>query len=106
MTGLPCSRRAFGFGALAERVVENDDVGPVDVFLPIVGLGDEAVGDVALFFVADVIADFVAFFEDLPGDVADESGQRDKQKVLLFPSIPQFHKDKLPILYERQLKNC
>ena len=80
MTGLPAARRALSFGALAESVVEDDDVGPFGVALPVFGFGDEAVGDVALFFGFDVVADVVAFLENLPGDVTDEAGERDKEK--------------------------
>jgi len=63
----------LGFGTLTEGVIEDDDVGPLRIFFPVGGFGDEAVGDVALFFVVDVIADFVALLEDLPSDVTDES---------------------------------
>ena len=65
---------------MAESVVEDDDVGPLGVAFPIVGFGNEAVGDVALFFGFDVVADVVAFFENLPGDVTDEAGEGDKEK--------------------------
>ena len=78
--GLARVAEGFGSGALAESVVEDDDVGPLGVALPIFGFGDEAVGDVALFFGFDVVADVVAFFEDLPGDIADEAGKRDEEK--------------------------
>ena len=74
----------MSFGALAEGVVEDDHVSPGNIFLPIGGLGDEAVGDVAFFCVVDVIADFVAFLDDLPGDVTDEARQRYKEKFALF----------------------
>ena len=67
------SAQGLSLRALTERVVEDDDVGPLGVFLPVDGLGNEAVGDVALFFVVDVIADVVAFFENLPRDVADQT---------------------------------
>ena len=59
--------QSFGFGTLAERVVEDDDVGPFGVALPILGFRNEAVGDVALFFSFDVVTDVVTFLEcDLP----------------------------------------
>ena len=76
------------FFALAEGVVENEDVRPVDIFFPIFGLGHKAVGNVALFLVADEVSDFVAFFGNLPGDVADQSGERYKQKILLLQRSP------------------
>lgn len=60
--GLAGGTESAGFGALAERVVENDDVGPLSVALPVLGFRDETVGDVALFFGFDVVADVVAFF--------------------------------------------
>ena len=63
---------------LAQRVVENEDVRPVDIFLPVFGLGDKAVADVALLLIADEVANFVTFFGNLPGNVADESSQRYK----------------------------
>ena len=72
------------FFALAERVVEDDDVRPIYVFFPVLRFGDEAVGDIALFLVADEVADFVAFFGNLPGDVADQSGERNKQEIFLI----------------------
>jgi hypothetical protein len=77
---LPRGTESVGFGALAESVVEDDDVGPLGVTFPIFGFGDEAVGDVALFFGFDVVTDVVAFFENLPGDVTDESREGDKEK--------------------------
>ena len=82
--GLARGAKSLGFGALAESVVEDDDIGPLGVALPVFGFGDEAVGDVALFFGFDVIADVVAFLENLPGDVTDESGERDKEKFAFF----------------------
>ena len=60
--GLAAGAKSAGFDALAERVIENDDVGPLGVALPVLGFGDEAVGDVALFFGFDVVADVVALF--------------------------------------------
>jgi hypothetical protein len=78
--GLAGSAEGLGLGALAESVVENDDVGPLGIFFPIFGFGDEAIGDVALFFGFDVVADVVAFLEHLPGDVTDETGERDEEK--------------------------
>ena len=73
MTGLPLAAQGLGSAALTEGVVEDDDIGPLGVFLPIAGFGDEAVGDVAFLLVVDVIADVVAFLENLPSDIADES---------------------------------
>ena len=74
----------LGFFALAERVIENDDVRPVDVFLPILRLGHESVGDVAFLLVPDEVADFVSLFGNLPGNVADEPRERNEQKILLL----------------------
>src|SRR4029077_11435899 len=74
------SAESLSLGTLAKSVIENYDVGPLGVFFPILGFGDEAIGDVALFFGFDVVADVVAFFEHLPGDVTDETGERDKEK--------------------------
>src|SRR5215472_15850987 len=68
--------------ALTQGVVEDDDVGPLLVLLPILGLRDEAVGDIAFLLVGDKIADFVALLGHLPGDVADQAGERYKQEIL------------------------
>ncbi len=68
------------FGALAECVVEDDDVGPLGVFFPVDGFLDKTVGDVAFFFVIDVIADVVTFLENLPGNVTDQTGEGNKKK--------------------------
>ncbi len=68
------------FGALSESVVEDDDVGPLGVLLPVGGLGDKPVGDVAFAFRFDVITNFVTFFENFPSDIADESRDGNKEK--------------------------
>src|SRR5258708_2050375 len=60
--GLAGGAESLSLSALAESVVEYDNVGPLGVFFPIDGFGNEAVGDVALFFGLDVVADVVAFF--------------------------------------------
>ena len=78
----------FGLFALAERIVEDDDVGPVGVLFPVLGLGDEAVADVFFLFVSDEIANLVAFLRNLPGDVADESRERHEQEILLLHRAP------------------
>ena len=83
-TGLPLRAQRLRLLALAERVVEDDDVRPVDFLLPVVDLGHEAVGDVALLLVLDEVADLVAFLHDLPGDVADEAGDRDEEELALL----------------------
>src|SRR4029077_18959099 len=70
------------FSTLAEGVVEDDDVGPLAIFFVAAGFGDKAVGDVAFFFVFDVIADFVAFLDYLPGDVADQAGKGNEKKFI------------------------
>ena len=77
------ARSACGLLALAERVVEDDDVRPVDFLLPVAHLGHEAVGDVALFLILDEVADLVALLRHLPGDVADESGDGYEKKLAL-----------------------
>ena len=61
------------FFALAQGVVENEDVRPIDIFFPVFGFGDKAVANVALFFITDEVANFMSFLGNLPGDVADES---------------------------------
>src|SRR5262249_16346369 len=40
--------------ALAERVVEDDDVGPVGIFVRVFGLRHKAIGDVRFFFFFNV----------------------------------------------------
>jgi len=69
--------------ALAQGVVEYDDVRPVLVLFLVLGLRDEAVGDIAFLLVGDEIMDFVTLLRYLPGDVADQAGQGYKQKILL-----------------------
>src|SRR5467141_23757 len=72
--------KGLSLDALAESVIEYDNVGPLGVFFPILGFGDEPIGDVALLFGFDVVADLMAFFEHLPGDVTDETGERHEEK--------------------------
>jgi len=64
--------QCFGLGTLAEDVVEDDDIRPVDMRFPVVDLRYETVADCALRFVFYVITDLVAFLDDLPGYVADQ----------------------------------
>ena len=79
--GFAGGAKSLRAGALAEGVVEDDDIGPIGgVFFPVFGFGDEAISDVTFFFVFNEIADVVTFFEDLPGNVADETGERSKKK--------------------------
>ena len=94
--------------ALAERVVEDDDVGPVDVLLPILRFGHESVRDVAFLLVPDKVADLVALFGNLPGNVADESRERNKQKILLLHhTLPwDFAEAKVLILSAREPPKC
>ena len=68
---LPAQLR--GQRAVPQHVVEDDDVGPVDVGAPVVGLRHEAGGDLALLGVLDVVLRRVAFLGHLPGDVADQA---------------------------------
>ena len=81
---LSLGAQGLGFLSLSERVIEDDDVGPVGVLLGVFGFGHEAVGNVGFFLVFDVVADFVAFLGDLPGDVADQSAERVEEKLFLF----------------------
>jgi len=62
--------------ALPEYVVEHNDVGPVGVRLPVVDLGYEAISNVALVLVANVVAHVVAFVSDPPGNVTDQTVDR------------------------------
>src|SRR5262249_20037696 len=68
---LASGAEGLSFGALAQGIVKDNDIGPLDVILPVGRLGNEPVGNVALFLVVDVIADLVALLEDLPSDIAD-----------------------------------
>jgi hypothetical protein len=77
---------------LAERIVEDNNVRPLGVLFPLLGFGDKTVGDVVLFFGFDVIADIVAFLEDLPGDVTDETGERNKEEF----TFVHFEKSQAP----------
>jgi len=72
------------FLSLSKRVIEDDDVGPVSVFLRVLGFGYKAVSDVGFFLILDVIPDFMAFFGHLPCDVADQSAERVEEESLLF----------------------
>ena len=82
--GLAGGAQGLGLGALAEGVVEDDNVGPLAVFFVVGGLGDETIGDIAFLLVFDEVADFVAFLDDLPGNVSDEAGERGKEEFLFF----------------------
>src|SRR5262249_16344479 len=68
------------FLSLTQSVIEDDDVGPRDVRLPVVRLRHKAVGDVLLLLVGDEVADLVALLDDLPGDVADQARERDEEE--------------------------
>jgi len=56
MTGCRRRRRVCALVPLAEGVIKNDNVGPVGVLFPVLGFGDEAIGDVAFFFRFTVVA--------------------------------------------------
>jgi len=90
----------LGFGALTKGVVEDDDIGPLAIFFIVAGFGNEAVGNVAFFFVFDVVADFVALFHDLPGDISDEAGKRGKEEFLFL------HARVRPLLGQRLAFYC
>src|SRR5260370_9111916 len=90
--GFAGSAEGLSLGALAESVIENDDVGPLDIFFPIFGLRDEPIGDVTLFFGFDVVADIVAFLKHLPGNVPNETRKRAKE-TFTFVSF-----ERLPVL--------
>ena len=106
--GLAAGAEGLGFLALAEGVVEDDDVGPLGVFFPVFGFGDEAVGDVALFFRLDVVADVVAFFENLPGDVADKARERNKEKFAFvhFARAQLLTANRRKIVVEKTASDC
>src|SRR5258708_30684101 len=70
----------LSFGALSEGVVKHDDIGPLGVAFPVFGFRNKAIGDVALALRFNVIADVVAFLENFPGDIADESRDGNKQE--------------------------
>ena len=53
-------------------------------FMVFVPSSDHSVGDVALLFGFDIVANVVTFFENLPGDIADETGEGDKEKLTLI----------------------
>src|SRR5207249_11632066 len=77
--GLPELMR---FGALTEHVVEDDHVRPWHVRHPIVGFWNEAVGDLTLARGLAEQLHFVAFFDDLPGDIGDQPVERDEEEFL------------------------
>lgn len=68
------------FFALARHVVEDDNVGLVDVLFPIVAFGHEAVGNRFFRLVLDVITDVVALLDGPSGNVADQAVDRDEEK--------------------------
>ena len=51
----------MGFLSLPESVIEDDDVGPFGVLFGVFGFRHEAVGNVGLLLIFDVVPDFVAF---------------------------------------------
>src|SRR5262249_24315571 len=59
------------FFTLSQSVIKDDDVRPFGVFLRVFGFGYKAIGNIGFFFLVDVVADFVSFFGNLPGNVAD-----------------------------------
>jgi len=65
----------LGSCALAEGVVEDHNIGPLRVALPVLRLRNEAIGNVLLALRFDKIPDVVAFLEHFPGDVADQTGK-------------------------------
>src|SRR5262249_49759950 len=73
----------LSFLTLAERVIEYNEVGPVHLALPVAHLGHETIGDIAFLLVLDAIAHFVTLLRHLPGDVANEPAERDKEKLAL-----------------------
>src|SRR3989442_1154745 len=75
--------------ALSQHVVKYDHVSPGDLPNPVFGLGDEAVGDLALALRLDEELDLVAFLDHLPGDVCDEPVEGDEQELLAIqPLMP------------------
>jgi 3-oxoacyl-[acyl-carrier protein] reductase len=72
------------FLSLAERVIEDDDVGPFGVLLGVLGFCHEAIGNIGFLLISYVVPDFVAFLGDLPGDVADQSAEGLEEKLFLF----------------------
>ena len=79
--GLPQLMR---LGALAEHVIEDDDIGPGHLRHPILGLRHEPVGDLTLALRFDEQLDLVPFLDDLPGDVGDEAIERDEEELFLI----------------------
>jgi len=79
MTGLPEARRAWALapwrGCRRRRQCQT-----TWRLFPNPWIRDKTVGDVALLFGFDEVADVVAFLENLPGDVTDETGERNKEK--------------------------
>src|SRR5262249_21822189 len=75
-----CAQR-LSLVALAERVVEHNDVGPVHLALPVAHFLHETVGDITPLLILDAIPHFVTFLGHLPGDVADETRNRNEKKL-------------------------
>ncbi len=55
--------KPFGFLALAQNVIEHDNVCPVDVTFPVVNFRYETIGDRTLGLLLDVIANIVTFLD-------------------------------------------
>jgi len=71
-----------GLPAEPEAVVHHDDVRPVDVGAPVVGLRDDSVTDVVReLVVGDGVSHVVAPPLDPPRDIPDEAVQGDEQEV-------------------------
>src|SRR5262249_10294882 len=68
------------FGSLAQSIVKDNDVRPFRVAFVILGLWNEAIGDVRFFFVFNEIADVMPFLLDLPGNVSDQAGEGGKEE--------------------------
>jgi hypothetical protein len=59
--------------------VEHDEIGPVNLSLPVVGLGNKPVRNFLLVRIVDVELYVVPFLHHRPGDVGNQTVQRNKE---------------------------
>ncbi len=74
--------QVLGMLALAEHIVKNYYISPIDVAFPVVDFWYEAVGNRTLRLIANVVLYVAAFLVNLPGDITDQAVKGYEQKIL------------------------
>ena len=69
-TGVPEFLR---LGTHAEYIIENDDIGPINLGLPVIYHGDKSRADLAIDRIGDGIFNVMPFLHDIPGDIANQA---------------------------------